>query len=374
MPVSTFVNGLIAALKTPFAQKKINGNDIGNLSRVFDEFKLPGRTNAALYEQLMSELGKNALTIELDGEEEQDALGKKITDEMNIISESISSALFTPDLSDVKDEIKLAMGTENYTTLEQSIGKEVLMKTMLSAAVVCYSQVITSGCSRQCGISVDKETGHALDATESQENIMQRFGENIGMKINKYAQNIVIDQNKHCTEVEKSDLEKNINQCKKICDDYLKKLKKDFRVQFNDEKSKDQPFLQKLARDKYKIVKEAKRHLTDSNLNPKQQLAAFQRVLEDPKNKKTLSTYRDAWLMEAAKQVGSLFLINIYRLFMGEMVTRRSSAMIQMQTETKEKIKDMRSNSQSKTENPNAHDDSIKPNATEPTNPTQNRL
>ena len=69
--------------------------------------------------------------------------------------------------------------------------------------------------------------------------------------------------------------------------------------------------------------------------------------------------------MEAAKQVGSLFLINIYRLFMGEMVTRRSSAMIQMQTETKEKIKDMRSNSQSKTENPNA---------TEPTNPTQNRL
>ncbi len=365
MPVSTFVNGLIAALKTPFAQKKIDGNDIGNLSRVFDKFKLPGRTNAALYEQLMSELGKNALTIGLDDKKEQDALGKKITDEMNIISESISSALFTPDLSDVKDEIKLAMGTENYTTLEQSIGKEVLMKTMLSAAVVCYSQVITSGCSRQCGISVDKKTGHPLDKTESQENIMQRFGENIGMQINKYAQNIVIDQNKHCTEVEKSDLEKNINQYEKICDDYLKKLKKDFRGQFNDEKSKDQPFLQKLARDKYNIVEEAKRHLTDSNLNPKQQLAAFQRVLEDPKNKKTLSTYRDAWLMEAAKQVGSLFLINIYRLFMGEMVTRRSSAMIQMQTETKEKIKDMRSNSQSKTENPNA---------TEPTNPTQNRL
>ena len=82
MPVSTFVNGLIAALQTPFAQKKINGNDIGNLSRVFDEFKLPGRTNAALYEQLMSELGKNALTIELDDVKEQDALGKKITDEM----------------------------------------------------------------------------------------------------------------------------------------------------------------------------------------------------------------------------------------------------------------------------------------------------
>jgi len=112
--------------------------------------------------------------------------------------------------------------------------------------------------------------------------------------------------------------EKILEQCKKICNDYLNSLDKDTRRTFKDTECSASGF-QKLTKHKYKIVKEAVEKLNDpnQNLSFENKIASFQKVLTNPENAKILAKNRNSFAKEAAMQIGSLFLVNLYRMIAG---------------------------------------------------------
>ena len=112
--------------------------------------------------------------------------------------------------------------------------------------------------------------------------------------------------------------EKILEQCKKICNDYLNSLDKDMHRTFKDTKCSASGF-QKLTKHKYEIVKEAVEKLNDSNqkLSFENRIASFQQVLTTPENAKILAKNRNSFAKEAAMQIGSLFLVNLYRMIAG---------------------------------------------------------
>jgi hypothetical protein len=112
--------------------------------------------------------------------------------------------------------------------------------------------------------------------------------------------------------------EKILEQCKKICNDYLNSLDKDTHRTFKDTECSASGF-QKLTKHKYKIVKEAVEKLNDPNqeLSFENKIASFQKVLTNPENAKILAKNRNSFAKEAAMQIGSLFLVNLYRMIAG---------------------------------------------------------
>ena len=112
--------------------------------------------------------------------------------------------------------------------------------------------------------------------------------------------------------------EKILEQCKKICNDYLNSLDKDMHITFKDTECSASGF-QKLTMHKYNIVKEAVEKLNDPDqkLSFENKIASFQKVLTNPENAKILAKNRNSFAKEAAMQIGSLFLVNLYRMIAG---------------------------------------------------------
>ena len=112
--------------------------------------------------------------------------------------------------------------------------------------------------------------------------------------------------------------EKILEQCKKICNDYLNSLDKDMHITFKDTECSASGF-QKLTMHKYNIVKKAVEKLNDPNqeLSFENKIASFQEVLTNPENAKILAKNRNSFAKEAAMQIGSLFLVNLYRMIAG---------------------------------------------------------
>ena len=112
----------------------------------------------------------------------------------------------------------------------------------------------------------------------------------------------------------------NLEKCKKICEDYVASLKKDLSIVWHEESGcpgVSQSHFQKLTREKIGIVREAIKALDHPTNSQEQKIYSFQEVLEKPENAKILASYRNHWAIEALKQVGSLFLINVYRMLVG---------------------------------------------------------
>lgn len=109
-----------------------------------------------------------------------------------------------------------------------------------------------------------------------------------------------------------------LEQCKKICNDYLTSLEKDLHGASTDTEDSASEF-EELTRQKHRIVTKAVQKLNnpDQELGFEEKIASFQKVLTDPKNAKILAKNRNSFAKEAAMQIGSLFLVNLYRMIAG---------------------------------------------------------
>lgn len=191
---SVFANGLINAFRSEHARNVIVApltKDAG-WSRMFTGYRPDPNVTKALYDQLFKAAGKRALDIEMEDEKGQRQISIKIKKALRLFTEEIIDAFLTNDRSDLKPEIKAAIG-DKYDEVKKIMGEDQIIKDLVTAAIAVYAEVLSDEFYLRCGVrpAAGSDPGEIL--TEEQNRLNQNFNFNISNKINEYLRSLTID-------------------------------------------------------------------------------------------------------------------------------------------------------------------------------------
>ena len=192
-----FIKAAIAVLKGEAAQEKIKlalkeKGDRGQLSRIFDDFHPSAHLSKSFYKDTLKAAGKDALTIGFDDKNGQKILQNNINRQLKKLSKDLCKNFLSPNFTDISEEVKSGMGEANYLALEETYGKAQIFKYLTQAAIVSYSQALTTE-QKVIFEQTEEKYGDNEEANNRLQDDKMAFGYNILSKFNEYPSIFLID-------------------------------------------------------------------------------------------------------------------------------------------------------------------------------------